>query len=194
MTGKRRLQLLPEVLPKPERGPSEPGEASPVRARALARLSVLAALAATASGCGNAGDGDGDGGYGVVDPLPSPAYCPTLPVVSATYLPSAPDAGAPGAEGEAGAAPPGDAGAPRRVRVELLLPDEQLGRVTRVGPNVSLLQEDNDGERLTLDLLIEDSLADIDFGATCGAGLASYRARLRLLPDVVEAFVQRVGR
>jgi hypothetical protein len=193
MTGKRRLQLLPEVLPKPERGPSDPGGPSPVRARALARLSVLAALA-TASGCGKAGDGDG--GYGVVDPLPSPAYCPTLPAVLATYLPSpAVDAGAPGAESEGRAAPLGDAGAPRRVRVELLLPDEQLGRVTRVGPNVSLLQEDNDdGERLTLDLLIEDSLAEIDFGATCGAGWASYRARLRLLPDAIEAFVQRVGR
>ena len=62
MTIKRRLELLPEILPKPERAPQAP---SPVRARTLARLSVLAAL--TAAACGGK-----EGAYGVVDPLPSP--------------------------------------------------------------------------------------------------------------------------
>jgi len=66
MTEKKKLRMLPEVLPKPTRvaGPSN------VRARALARLSVLAALGAVSSGCG--GKGSEEGPYGVVDPLPFP--------------------------------------------------------------------------------------------------------------------------
>jgi hypothetical protein len=66
MTEKKKLRMLPEVLPRPTSvaGPSD------VRARALARLSVLAAMAAASSGCGGKG---GEGGpYGVVDPLPYP--------------------------------------------------------------------------------------------------------------------------
>jgi len=64
---KRRLELLPELLPKPERSSHAASGPSTVRSRTLARLSVLAALTATASACG------GKGAYGVVDPLPSPA-------------------------------------------------------------------------------------------------------------------------
>jgi hypothetical protein len=69
MTEKKKLRMLPEVLPRPTSvaGPSN------VRARALARLSVLAAMAAASSGCGGKGGEGGEGGpYGVVDPLPYP--------------------------------------------------------------------------------------------------------------------------
>jgi len=68
MTKRRRLDLLPEILPKPTTvaGPSS------VRARALARLSVLAALQAASSGCGGSSSSE-EGPYGVVDPLPWPS-------------------------------------------------------------------------------------------------------------------------
>jgi len=92
---KRRLQLMPEVLPAPNKTAT-----SAVRERTMARLRVLAAVGtgiaaacggstATPSGgggssggsSGNGPDGglpdankpDSDPGYGVVDPLPPPA-------------------------------------------------------------------------------------------------------------------------
>src|SRR6185436_8554557 len=110
---KRRLQLLPEVLPKPQlaSGPSS------VRSRALARLGVLAALGAAQANCGGdaaygvvdplprpggeggsrndvpptlggSGGGGGSGAYGVVDPLPTPASCfsGTVLAASASYV------------------------------------------------------------------------------------------------------------
>ncbi|MEO8183517.1 MAG: hypothetical protein ABI895_32185 [Deltaproteobacteria bacterium] len=133
MTIKRRLQLLPEVLPKPQvaSGPSS------VRSRALARLSVLAALSAAQASCGGdaaygvvdplarpggeggsrndlpptlggSGGGGGAGAYGVVDPLPPPASCfsGTVLAASASYVggAAATDAGA------ANGAASGDAG------------------------------------------------------------------------------------
>ncbi len=80
---KRRLQMLPEVLPTPTR--AQPNTS--VRSRALTRLGVLAALgaASVANACGGTSSNGGENGlpndggppdgdpYGVVDPLPPPA-------------------------------------------------------------------------------------------------------------------------
>ncbi|NOU29727.1 MAG: hypothetical protein HOO96_17620 [Polyangiaceae bacterium] len=79
MTTKKRLTLMPEVLPSPEKiaGRPEP------RARILARLKYLSALSMTslaAAACLN-------DGYGVVDPIPSPSCTkPPLPTVAARYV------------------------------------------------------------------------------------------------------------
>src|SRR5262245_28501704 len=99
MNTRKRLALLPEVLPTPQRADSKTG-ASSVRSRRMVRLKVLAALSAVgiAGACGGKADGDDMGGggggsrpdgglppdagrgqpdaYGVVDPLPPPACFP----------------------------------------------------------------------------------------------------------------------
>lgn len=77
---KRRLQLMPEILPAPK----QPNAKGSVRDRtvktkdrliALAAASAIMAGAAAVSGCG----------YGVVDPLPSPSSCPdVLSTITAT--------------------------------------------------------------------------------------------------------------
>jgi hypothetical protein len=105
MSTKRRLSLLPEVLPAPQRS-----EKSSARQRTLQRMKVLAALGAAsiAAGCGKVtgddttsrpADGGLDGGedaYGVVDPIPRPSCFDTSPrpTVSAAYVTPAGDAGA----------------------------------------------------------------------------------------------------
>lgn len=96
---KRRLQLMPEVLPAPNKVALDRPATSAVRERTMARLRVLAAVGAgiaaacgggttgsgSTSGDGSSGNGGRDGGlpdgmkpetdagYGVVDPLPPPA-------------------------------------------------------------------------------------------------------------------------
>lgn len=119
---KRRLQMLPEVLPTPTR--VQPNTS--VRSRALTRLGILAALGAAgvANACGgtssNGSNGDAglpnDGGppdgdpYGVVDPLPSPACFKDAAALSAEARYIRPtDGGADAGENDAGDA--GDAGA-----------------------------------------------------------------------------------
>ncbi len=85
MTTKKRLTLMPEVLPSPERiaGRPEP------RARILSRLKYLSAVSMASIAAVACGEG-----YGVVDPLPSPACNSTpLPTVAARYLTGG-DAGA----------------------------------------------------------------------------------------------------
>src|SRR5262245_34085695 len=72
--GKRRLGMMPEVLPAPTRGH---GEGSP-RQRTLntmERMLTAAAASALITGCSNNKSG-GDTGYGVVDPMPPPVRCP----------------------------------------------------------------------------------------------------------------------
>lgn len=126
---KRRLQLMPEVLPAPNKTAT-----SAVRERTMARLRVLAAVGtgiaaacggstATPSGgggssggsSGNGPDGglpdankpDSDPGYGVVDPLPPPAcfdYA-TPPTATAKFVDHEAvgvDAGQPDAGGKQG--------------------------------------------------------------------------------------------
>jgi hypothetical protein len=93
---KRRLALLPEVLPaptKPERddGGSSPGPRERTRAH-LQRLMSAALLAssATLAGCKE------KTGYAVVDPMPVPAGDsggPPLPETQPSLDASAPDAG-----------------------------------------------------------------------------------------------------
>lgn len=85
MTTKKRLTLMPEVLPSPEKiaGRPEP------RARILARLRYLSAVSMASIAAVACGEG-----YGVVDPLPSPACNSNpLPTVAARYLTGG-DAGA----------------------------------------------------------------------------------------------------
>jgi hypothetical protein len=68
---KKRLGLLPEVLPDPKA--SRPTGQGP-RDRTLKRLQGLLAVAAAGALAG--GCGDGPFGYGVVDPMPEPPNCP----------------------------------------------------------------------------------------------------------------------
>ena len=72
--GKRRLGMLPEVLPVPTQGL---GQGSPRQRtmRTMERLLTAAAASALIGGCSN-NKGGGDPGYGVVDPMPPPARCP----------------------------------------------------------------------------------------------------------------------
>lgn len=115
MSTKRRLTLMPEILPTPQiAGPGNGMCASSVRNRTLARLKVLAALGAAglAASCGRTLDdnggtnGGGDGGlpdgqreagedaYGVVDPLPRPScFQSALPTATGTYVLADGDAG-----------------------------------------------------------------------------------------------------
>ena len=91
-TKRRRLSLLPELLPKPQ--VVEPGFSS-VRNRTIARLKVLAALGAAgvAASCG-------DTAYGVVDPLPHPScFDSGRPTGTAKYVVDA-DAGADASAGD----------------------------------------------------------------------------------------------
>lgn len=70
---KKRLQLMPEVLPEPKRANTK----GSVRERAvktrdrLIALSAASAIMAGASAVGGCG-------YGVVDPLPPPSQCPDV--------------------------------------------------------------------------------------------------------------------
>ena len=115
MSTKRRLTLMPEILPTPQiAGPGNGMGTSSVRNRTLARLKVLAALGAAglAASCGRTIDdnggtnGGGDGGlpdgpreagedaYGVVDPLPRPScFQSALPTATGTYVQPDADAG-----------------------------------------------------------------------------------------------------
>ncbi|AKV00372.1 hypothetical protein AKJ09_07035 [Labilithrix luteola] len=132
MNTKKRLALLPEVLPAPQKVTTV---SSSVRNRAMARLKVLAALSAVgvAAACGGKSEGTGSGGgsggvdgglpndggdngpdaYGVVDPLPEPACFPSAQLEATAHYLDPSDAGA----FDAGA---WDAGARRIVVVEVV--------------------------------------------------------------------------
>ncbi|MEZ4374067.1 MAG: hypothetical protein R3B07_24820 [Polyangiaceae bacterium] len=71
---KRRLGLLPEVLP----APPPPGKLNPRERtlKSLGRLAAAAAAAASLSACKETGCGSS--GYAVVDPMPPPAQCEGL--------------------------------------------------------------------------------------------------------------------
>jgi len=66
---KKRLKLLPEVLPAPP-----PASELGPRQRTLNNLGRLAALATAAAAFG----GCKDSGYAVVDPMPAPTRCAEL--------------------------------------------------------------------------------------------------------------------
>lgn len=106
MSSRRRLQVLPEMLPKPER---RSALTSTVRSRTLARLKVLAAVSAagvaascsgktvnsSGSSSGTSGDpfldsgrdGPDTDGYCVVDPLPNPScFQYQTPSATASYV------------------------------------------------------------------------------------------------------------
>jgi hypothetical protein len=101
---KKRLEMLPELLPKPQRIAGRPDP----RARTLARMRALAAFSAASlvAACGGekaTNDGKKDGGpdpYGVVDPLPRPHCDEVAPKVIAIYTQL----------GDAGAGDAGDGG------------------------------------------------------------------------------------
>lgn len=70
---KKRLQLMPEVLPEPKRAHGkgsvrERTVRTKDRLLAISAASAIMAGAASVSGCG----------YGVVDPLPPPSQCPDV--------------------------------------------------------------------------------------------------------------------
>ncbi|MCA9647561.1 MAG: hypothetical protein KC492_43025, partial [Myxococcales bacterium] len=69
---RRRLALMPEVLP----APPPPGRLNPRERtlRSLGRLAAAAAAAASLNACKETGCGS-SGGYAVVDPMPPPAKC-----------------------------------------------------------------------------------------------------------------------
>jgi hypothetical protein len=155
---KRRLQLMPEVLPAPNKTAT-----SAVRERTMARLRVLAAVGAgIAAACGGAtrtgsetGDGNGGGGpdgglpdgnkpdsdpgYGVVDPLPPPAcfdYA-TPPQATASVV-TVQDAGV-DASGD-----PSSGNQPRYARVIVTLnqKDVAVGEVTIVDGEVAIIEKE----------------------------------------------------
>jgi hypothetical protein len=70
---KKRLRLLPEVLPDPTRREGT-GSARQRTLKTMERLIAISAASALIAGC--SGSGSGDTGYGVVDPMPPPAKCP----------------------------------------------------------------------------------------------------------------------
>jgi hypothetical protein len=137
MSTKRRLTLMPEILPTPQTASLG---TSTVRSRTLARLKVLAAVGAAglAASCGRTLDdgggtnGGSDGGladgpreagedaYGVVDPLPRPScFESALPTAKGAYVLADADGGA-------------DAGADLVVDVTLSFPQPgvAVGTVT----------------------------------------------------------------
>jgi hypothetical protein len=216
----RRLELLPEVLPKPQTA----GGASSVRARALARLSVLAALSAAHAGCPEGG------AYGVVDPLPPPAcFDLGLPEATARYVsgadagealpddgaagdgrvaPAASDAGDAGDAPDAGgpsadaAAPGSDASAPdtvrssREIRVDLDFADAQAASFASAAPlrgNVRVLEQSISGTRVTLLLVAPAGEAvAVALSSTCqGTETPLLNLDLRLSPNGVEVRVSR---
>jgi hypothetical protein len=164
---KRRLQLMPEVLPAPNKTAT-----SAVRERTMARLRVLAAVGAgIAAACGGAttgssGDGkgssggggggpdgglpdankpDSDPGYGVVDPLPAPAcfdYA-TQPTATAKFV----DPKDVGVDGKA------DAGSGRWVQVIITLnqKDVAVGDIKAQGDNdISIVKQDLEAGEIDL--------------------------------------------
>lgn len=171
---KRRLQLMPEVLPAPNKTAT-----SAVRERTMARLRVLAAVgtsiaaacggstASSGSGSSSGGGGgssggggpdgglpdankpDSDPGYGVVDPLPPPAcfdYA-TPPTATAKFVTRDEihvDAGPP---------PGGDDGRFVRLIVTLNQKDVAVGEVVLDGANgISRVGTDIKAGEVTIDL------------------------------------------
>ncbi len=70
---KRRLQLMPEVLPDPKKA----GGTGSVRQRTIKTMERLIAVSAASAIIGGA-SAVGGCGYGVVDPLPPPSNCPNI--------------------------------------------------------------------------------------------------------------------
>lgn len=168
MTTKRRLELMPEVLPAPIKVDTNPGAVSPVRARTMQRLRALAAVGASiaaacgggttgasssggTSGGGTSGGGpdgglpdatkpDAEPGYGVVDPLPPPACFEYANPPKATIsLVTVEDAGV-----DASADP--DAGdKPRYARLLVTWPqkDVAVGDITQEDDSTTAIVESN---------------------------------------------------
>jgi hypothetical protein len=178
---KRRLQLMPEVLPAPNRTAT-----SAVRERTMARLRVLAAVGAgIAAACGGAtrtgsetGDGNGNGGgpdgglpdgnrpdsdpgYGVVDPLPAPAcfdYA-TPPTATAKFV-NAEDVGLDPTKAS-------DSGAGRYVQVLVTLnqKDVAVGEIQNSGTSgITILRKDlKAGE---IEVILYEELGPDEFNTT----------------------------
>ncbi|CAN5735359.1 hypothetical protein BH11MYX4_BH11MYX4_24570 [soil metagenome] len=196
MSTKRRLTLMPEILPTPQ---IAAGAASSVRNRTLARLKVLAAVGAAglAASCGRTLDDSGIGGdsglpdggreagedaYGVVDPLPPPScFRNALPVAAVKYITDA-DAG-----DDAGA----DAGASRLVEVTLTF--QQSGVVVgTVTPTQATLVESSStmqSARLVLQVSSLATQAGAQVQVSCSTGPSAIRLDLTLTPTDVSVIV-----
>jgi hypothetical protein len=150
---KKRLELLPEVLPAPVRQPAS-NRPSP-RERTLKNLTRLVAAAAlTTGGCKDNGS---DPGYGVVDPMPPPARCGGLAdSITATAKWTSPD----------------------EVFVTLSKPamvgsklDASVTPKNLAGVTVKLWMVHGDGRgELTLGLVKDGSHRSVTVGATCPNG------------------------
>ncbi len=213
MSTKRKLEMMPEVLPAPVK---RSGEASSVRSRTLARLKVLAALSATgiAASCGGKSDDDGtssggpmlpDGGYrtdgdpyGVVDPLPPPScFSDVRAKVSAAYVagPDVLDAGVLDAAAlDGGASDAGDAGgADRYVRLDIDFNQEQVvisdvrsGEIVLVSQSVS-----DRGGSFVFRVPFGTTRATVTFRTSCVAGMANDTVTMNFQADRVAANVVR---
>lgn len=216
MSTKRRLGLLPEVLPAPQTMPhTTTGSASSVRSRTMARLKVLAALGAVgiAAACGGktTEDEDGIGGgktglppdggpgqedaYGVVDPLPPPACFPWYepPTATARYIADMNGDG--GVEAGAFDAGSFDGGNGARI-VEVLfswtLQDVVLGS-TQSKDGVTVLESEttNDGARLVLGVALEvPATIDLYQQISCSSGPSRLDIVLNLQADAVVVGVE----
>ena len=192
--GKRRLGMMPEVLPAPSNHPLQ-GSPRQRTVRTMERL--LAAATATAllascsnnhgGGAGGAGAGgagasgassSSGGGYGVVDPLPPPARC----------------------EGVAATSPATavwkDAMDGSGLIIELQLP--KPGRTDasyeeQTPPLLSgatLVSSTNTAGALTLELApAAGALVDVNLGVTCAAG----PGRLEIVLDAEKASTPTAG-
>lgn len=210
MSSKRRLEVLPEMLPKPERLLSSTPS---VRSRTLARLKVLAAVSAAgvAASCSgktvdgsssgsSSGDpfdggggkesGTGQDGYCVVDPLPNPScFQYQTPTASASYVTEDDlDGGVEGGDGGIV-----DAGAGARL-VEVILGFTQkgvaLGSVT--SSSGVTLQEGattSTGARVVLRVPAGLTTAEARLQVSCAQGPTALNLSLKLDPSTVSITV-----
>lgn len=194
---KKRLQLMPEVLPAPTVLTS-----GSVRRRTLARLRVLAALgaaglAASCSGKVEGGGGDpslpdaggvdgGEDAYGVVDPLPQPTCFNAEPTASAHFTKESEldDAGAEDAGADAGAD-----GSYRLVTVDVSFNESGvvLGTVTPQDGSTEVVSTSttSNSAHLVLRVPITTSNAYVSVKASCQRGPDQLYLRITLTDTTV---------
>ncbi len=169
MSTKRRLSVLPEVLPAPQRS----GESS-VRERTLQRMKVLAALGAAtiAASCGTQ-----QGGYGVVDPMPSPSCFEKnpKPTVTASYV--AADAGA-----DAAIEPQDAGGSARRVEMTIAFDRETDVVFSSASADVPILETSmsSTGGRLLLSIPEGRTTAAVTVPFSCSSNGGTLTIHLTL--------------
>ncbi|MBX3231521.1 MAG: hypothetical protein KIT84_24170 [Labilithrix sp.] len=188
---KRRLALMPEVLPAPSQA-----HPSSVRARALARLKVLTAVGAgIVVSCGKSkglADSHKPGDpepYGVVDPMPLPTcFDGPQPTITAVFV--AGDAGASkSAKGDGG---PVLAAGGRLVEIDVAFTqdDVALGEITP--NNLSVVESTKQGKGIRLLVMVPPqadpkvaSSHGISIGASCARGLTTIQVSLSITGSAI---------